>query len=331
MRNRKLLQAALIGVNVLALAVMAGLWRGRGSGTKPLPVEVLEGHRHWVYCVAFAPDGKTLVSGGGNFAGAGEVRWWDLSRGKARPELPGPKGRVAAAVFSPDGRLLATAAEHTVQLWEASTGRQRAAFGVHKSPAVSLAFSQNGKVLIAAGLDETVQSWDVATGKEQVLFRGTFGPKAVSADGRLVAMSSSQGGNISVWDVAGRREQTYLPQERNLVFAVAFSPDARLLASADFSGTVHLWDTTRRELRCVLKAHQGSVNCLTFSPDGRTLATGGQDRLVKLWDVAAGEEKTTLVGHTGPIEALDFAPNGRRLASGSYDKTVRIWDLAEVI
>src|SRR5262249_16830213 len=64
--------------------------------------EILGRHRYPVHCIAFAPNGKTLASGGGFPGKDGEVRLWDVSSGMVRAILPGHQKCVYAATFSPD-------------------------------------------------------------------------------------------------------------------------------------------------------------------------------------------------------------------------------------
>ena len=69
--------------------------------------------------------------------------------------------------------------------------------------------------------------------------------------------------------------------------AVAFSPDGRTLASADFTGAIQLWDVqdAHTARRAASRAHERQIWGLAFSPDGRTLASASHDGTVKLWDV----------------------------------------------
>jgi len=67
---------------------------------------VLQGHQGRVLSVRFAPDGKMLVSGGGDWDRFGEVFLWDAVTFTKRTHLPGPREWVECVAFSPDGRLL---------------------------------------------------------------------------------------------------------------------------------------------------------------------------------------------------------------------------------
>ncbi|HEX6074315.1 MAG TPA: WD40 repeat domain-containing protein, partial [Micromonosporaceae bacterium] len=114
---------------------------------------------------------------------------------------------------------------------------------------------------------------------------------------------------------------------RKSVYAVAFSPDGRLLATGSDDRTVRLWDpATGDPIGRPFTGHTDWVRAVAFSPDGRLLASGGDDKTVRLWDPATGGPiGRPLTGHTGPVWAVAFSPDGRLLASGSYDKTVRLW------
>jgi WD40 repeat protein len=75
----------------------------------------------------------------------------------------GPGRAAAAAAFSPDGRILATAVDGSVRLWNTATRQQIGTpMTAGPGPAYAIAFSPDGRTLATAGGDGTARSWDVA-------------------------------------------------------------------------------------------------------------------------------------------------------------------------
>ncbi len=110
------------------------------------------------------------------------------------------------------------------------------------------------------------------------------------------------------------------------VRAVAFAPNASLLASAGADATVRLWDIDTDAEKRKMTGHTAPINAVAFSPDGTRLAAAADCRDVRVWDTNTGQELCKSVEHPGPVRSVAFHPDGSKIATGCEDDIVRLLD-----
>jgi WD40 repeat protein len=113
-----------------------------------------------VWCLAWAPDGKALFSGGSD----GNLRRWDATTGRQTLRVR-QEGAVRSLAFAPDGKTLAIAAGKFITLWDPKREVERMVRQAHKADVESLAFAQDGELLLSvASRDEvSLRMWTVLT------------------------------------------------------------------------------------------------------------------------------------------------------------------------
>jgi WD40 repeat protein len=297
----------------------------------------LKGHSSYVQTVAFSPDGRRLVSGGGKYdqqkkdASGGEVKVWDAVTGESLRDLRGSHDHISSVYFSPDGQRVAAAETGAweVKVWEVATGKEVGSFPYGAMVAV---YSPDGKRLAIADWNQTVHVCEVATGRELFNFpahSSTIRSVCFSPDGKRLATASDDR-TVTEWDVANRQEIRTLKGHTGAVRGVCFSPDGKSLASASADGTVIAWSEAKVEDALSFRA--SSSDCyLGFSPDGQRLAISGFMG-VAMWETATGQPVRAFqpsdAGILSTATCVCFSPDGKRLASARGNKTVRVLDAA---
>ena len=201
-------------------------------------------------------------------------------------------------------------------------------------PAVTaLAYRADGAML-AAGTHGSVAIIDPKTGEAIANLDGQTGrvtAVAFSKDNRLAVASGTPGvsGIVRVYDAANAlttKPIAAFTAHKDAIYAIAFSPDAKILATAGYDRTIKLWDAAKTDVPIrILTDHSDAVYALAFHPDGKLLASGAADRAVKVWDVASGKRLYTLSDPTEWVYAVAWSPDGKTIVAGGVDKSLRTW------
>ena len=301
-------------------------------------MQTLEGHSAEVTALAFSPDGTQLASGSYDKT----IRLWDTATGTMQSTLVTIGGTVLA--YSPNGKQLASASysrysryteNHTVQLWNPTTGAMSHTLEDHSAMVSALVFSTNGKTLASYSIDKSVRLWDPVNGTledmleikipTQSSIEETTG--SFSVDGSQLAFQYNKD---AVWlqDMKTGVVRILSAPSPYKPPAV-FRPDGKQLALAT-SEDIQLWDTATGVLHSTFKHFHRYRGCCTFvfSPDGDRLADGSWNNTIRLWDPRTGALCNELKGHKEGVWTLAFQPNCKQLASGSVDGIIHLWDLA---
>lgn len=292
-------------------------------------IQVLRGHTGGIRTIAFAP------SRGAQSAGFGKASGSHPKASGSHPKASGshPRGLVATGGW-----------DHSVRVWDVATGKEINKFLDPKGQynITSVAFTSDGKRIVAGGLDKIVRMWDLASNKlvwksdpHQLEIAGVDvspdGKTVVAATGHYKKKSSS--GVITFWNARTGRREAELAGPMDIK-RVEYSPDgSKVLVSSGNSRTPFLLIDSKTHQRT--NGPRGFL--AAFLPDGKTIAAcRGPRRQVFLYDLEAKREVAAFTGHPdtpnnkGTIYNVAVAPDASVFCSISIGGTIKLWPLKKV-
>jgi RNA polymerase sigma factor (sigma-70 family) len=306
------------------------------------------------YSVAFARDGKTLLTHGRDK----RVCFWDVDTGRLTREIKDcptvwnfqdPQRQVA---ISPEGSLLAAirpkesnemASVNQIDIWDVATGKELRQLSVPKQEVPegdwtafrAVAWGADGQ-LVTAGPDSSVRIWDPATARvlRRIPWGGSSWELALSRDGKHIATAPG-GQTVRLIDLT--KDQASDP----FANLGAPGPPGEVAVSSGLAVTTHgyamLWDAaTGKELRRL--EHPSGIARVHLSADGRVLFAACGDNILRAWDTGTGQEKRDFElknGSLGPLRAvlgdaattLALAPDGKvLLAAARPNAQIDVWN-----
>jgi WD40 repeat protein len=108
-------------------------------------------------------------------------------------------------------------------------------------------------------------------------------------------------------------------------FALAYTPDGRLLLEGDNAGDVEEYDAATLAPAGILHGDGSSVFELAVTPDGSTLAVVDAAGEVQLWSLASSEQLGPAVTTGSTTFAAQFDSTGSLLATSDQAGTIVLW------
>ena len=293
-------------------------------------LHTLTGHNDCIYALKEGADPRYFYTG----AGDGMVVEWDLDHPK-------------------DGVLLARL-PHSVYALEVDPKRN------------FLIVGHNYEGIHVIDLEEKVESWSLKLSSAAIFDLKIFGDELFVATGdgvlivvdmqlravkRQVKLSSKSirvlaiapekkhlalgfsDHSIQVLDLAADAVPiARLEGHSNSVFALEYSPDAKILVSGGRDACLKFWNTDRYLLEENVVAHLYAINYLSFREDGKYLVTCSMDKSLKIWDSTSRNllkviDKARNAGHGTSINKVFWSTYSGVIVSVSDDRSIAIWQI----
>lgn len=261
-------------------------------------------------------------------------------------EIPGHRADIRALSLSSDDKMLASASNGLLKVWNIKT--QTCIRTFECGYALCCAFLPGDKVIVVGTKNGELQLFDVASASlldSVEAHEGAIWALQVHPDGRSV-VSGSADKSAKFWDfkivqeqVLGTRRTTpklKLVQSRALkvsddILSLRFSPDSKLLAVSLLDSTVKVFFVDSLKLYLNLYGHKLPVLSMDISYDSKLIVTSSADKNIRIWGLDFGDCHKALFGHQDSILQVAFVPhnsdgNGHHFFSSGKDRTIRYWD-----
>ena len=261
-------------------------------------------------------------------------------------DIPGHRTDIRSIALSSDDRMLASASNGSLKVWNTRT--QSCLRTLDCGYSLCSSFLPGDKIVVVGNKNGELEVFDIASSTLLDTIKAHDGPVwslHVHPDGKSM-VSGSADKTAKFWEfqvvqeeIPGTKRTTprlKLAHTRTLkvaddILSLRFSPDARLLAVSLLDNTVKVFFTDSLKLFLNLYGHKLPVLNMDISYDSKLIVTCSADKTVRLWGLDFGDCHKSLLAHEDSIMGVVFVPNnkegnGHNFFSASKDRVIKYWD-----
>ena len=203
-------------------------------------------HAFRVLSLDFSPDGKLLVTGGGEPSRSGEVKLWEVGKGLLARSLTSLHSDTVFAVrFSPDGTKLASAsAEKLHTVTAGADGKLLRSYEGHTHHVMTVDWRSDGKQLVSGGADNVLKIWDYDSG-EQIRTLQAVGKQVTSVrwiTGKPEVVGASGDAQVRIWNPDNGGIARTFGGAGDYVYSVSASADGTRIAAGGADSVLFVWN-----------------------------------------------------------------------------------------
>lgn len=261
-------------------------------------------------------------------------------------DIPGHRTDIRSIALSSDDRMLASASNGSLKIWNVRT--RSCLRTLECGYSLCSAFLPGDKIVVVGNKNGELEVFDIASSALMDTIKAHDGPVwslHVHPDGKSM-VSGSADKSAKFWnfqvvqeEIPGTKRTTprlKLVHTRTLkvsddILSLRFSPDSKLLAVSLLDNTVKVFFTDSLKLYLNLYGHKLPVLNMDISYDSKLIVTCSADKTVRLWGLDFGDCHKSLLAHEDSIMAVAFVPtnregNGHNFFSASKDRVIKYWD-----
>lgn len=278
----------------------------------------------YIIDMAWSPDGTKLAA----VTVEGAVFLLDPQQDSTSPKPIGRHdGGGNAVSWRSDGAELATAGhDGLAKVWDGHSGQELASLEAGNAWVAKVVYNPHRHVLSTAA-GRHLKLWDehraVCYGSSD--HASTIADVGWHPDGSGVAVAAYKGITLHA---PGKQRQPRKYVWKGSSLKLAWSPDAKYMATGEQDSTVHFWHVKSGE-DAQMWGFPIKVQELSWDQSGRWLATGG-GATVALWDCSgkgpAGRKPRVYEAHSNKLTQVVFQPDGNFLISTDMDAALALWN-----
>jgi len=258
-----------------------------------------------------------------------------------------PIQRPQRVEYSPDGSKLAIVTNQGCIVIYDTSDYDKAPVKIYNGAVIqeNAVFTADSKQLIVGGFNGGSQAYanpvtggktekwcfrvfDVETGAVLQEINVGSDPRCIdlSNDGSKVIVTTTRNGSF-IYNVSDWTEYAHLEGGHEYAIKAAdFSPDDKLVVTADEGGVINLWDVESKALvKKFNNVNTAPIRLVRFSPDGKNVLTTATYGAARLFEVASGELISLLGGFEGAIREIEYSPNGKYIVASAYDQQTKVF------